>query len=176
MAPRTSKGLLLPSFQRFLLALSTLQSDTFDPSWRRKAPLHPFYIQGGPFSLPFVRLRESGLNAECSGVLQTAMTAPMFTVLRREQIPDESLKPPDMVQGKRVLVTGSSTGIGEQIAYEFARMGAHLIITARREKQLKEVRTPRECNPKWGKKQNLWVPFKHHFPSHHQRAPEWLPH
>ncbi|XP_006039437.2 hydroxysteroid 11-beta-dehydrogenase 1-like protein B [Alligator sinensis] len=44
-----------------------------------------------------------------------------------------------MVQGKRVLVTGSSTGIGEQIAYEFARMGAHLIITARREKQLKEV-------------------------------------
>ncbi|XP_006019896.1 hydroxysteroid 11-beta-dehydrogenase 1-like protein B [Alligator sinensis] len=45
----------------------------------------------------------------------------------------------DMVQGKRVLVTGSSTGIGEQIAYEFARMGAHLIITARREKQLKEV-------------------------------------
>ncbi|XP_019362337.1 PREDICTED: hydroxysteroid 11-beta-dehydrogenase 1-like protein B [Gavialis gangeticus] len=45
----------------------------------------------------------------------------------------------DMVQGKHVLVTGSSTGIGEQIAYEFARMGAHLIITARREKQLKEV-------------------------------------
>uniref|UniRef100_A0A8D0HKL8 Uncharacterized protein n=1 Tax=Sphenodon punctatus TaxID=8508 RepID=A0A8D0HKL8_SPHPU len=45
----------------------------------------------------------------------------------------------DIVQGKRVLVTGSSTGIGEQIAYEFARMGAHLILTARREKQLKEV-------------------------------------
>uniref|UniRef100_A0A452I3B3 Hydroxysteroid 11-beta dehydrogenase 1 like n=1 Tax=Gopherus agassizii TaxID=38772 RepID=A0A452I3B3_9SAUR len=48
-------------------------------------------------------------------------------------------KPPEMVRGKRVLVTGSSTGIGEQIAYEFARMGAHLLLTARREKQLKEV-------------------------------------
>ncbi|XP_024053801.1 hydroxysteroid 11-beta-dehydrogenase 1-like protein B [Terrapene carolina triunguis] len=45
----------------------------------------------------------------------------------------------EMVRGKRVLVTGSSTGIGEQIAYEFARMGAHLLLTARREKQLKEV-------------------------------------
>uniref|UniRef100_A0A8C8SXC8 Uncharacterized protein n=1 Tax=Pelusios castaneus TaxID=367368 RepID=A0A8C8SXC8_9SAUR len=45
----------------------------------------------------------------------------------------------EIVQGKRVLVTGSSTGIGEQIAYEFARMGAHLLLTARREKQLKEV-------------------------------------
>nr|XP_032643567.1 hydroxysteroid 11-beta-dehydrogenase 1-like protein B [Chelonoidis abingdonii] len=44
-----------------------------------------------------------------------------------------------MVRGKRVLVTGSSTGFGEQIAYEFARMGAHLLLTARREKQLKEV-------------------------------------
>ncbi|XP_009685787.1 hydroxysteroid 11-beta-dehydrogenase 1-like protein B [Struthio camelus] len=45
----------------------------------------------------------------------------------------------DMVRGKRVLVTGSSTGIGEQIAYEFSRLGAHLILTARREQQLKEV-------------------------------------
>ncbi|KAJ6659042.1 hypothetical protein lerEdw1_019344, partial [Lerista edwardsae] len=45
----------------------------------------------------------------------------------------------EMVQGKRVLVTGSSTGIGEQIAYEFARMGAHVMVTARSEKRLQEV-------------------------------------
>ncbi|KAJ7309593.1 hypothetical protein JRQ81_007646 [Phrynocephalus forsythii] len=45
----------------------------------------------------------------------------------------------DMVQGKRVLVTGSSTGIGEQIAYDFARMGAQVVVTARREKRLQEV-------------------------------------
>ncbi|XP_062446092.1 hydroxysteroid 11-beta-dehydrogenase 1-like protein B [Rhea pennata] len=45
----------------------------------------------------------------------------------------------DMVRGKRVLVTGSSTGIGEQIAYEFSRLGAHVILTARREEQLKQV-------------------------------------
>nr|XP_013800293.1 PREDICTED: hydroxysteroid 11-beta-dehydrogenase 1-like protein B [Apteryx mantelli mantelli] len=45
----------------------------------------------------------------------------------------------DMVRGKRVLVTGSSTGIGEQVAYEFSRLGAHVILTARRKQQLKQV-------------------------------------
>ncbi|XP_053325873.1 LOW QUALITY PROTEIN: hydroxysteroid 11-beta-dehydrogenase 1-like protein A [Spea bombifrons] len=48
-----------------------------------------------------------------------------------------------MVYGKRVLVTGSSTGIGEQIAYQFAQMGAHLVLTARREQRLQEV--TRKC-------------------------------
>ncbi|XP_007440169.1 hydroxysteroid 11-beta-dehydrogenase 1-like protein A [Python bivittatus] len=45
----------------------------------------------------------------------------------------------EMVRGMRVLVTGSSSGIGEQMAYEFARMGAHLMLTARRENRLQEV-------------------------------------
>ncbi|KAL7983147.1 hypothetical protein Chor_000009 [Crotalus horridus] len=45
----------------------------------------------------------------------------------------------EMVRGKRVLVTGSSSGIGEQMAYEFARMGAHLMLTSRREEQLQKV-------------------------------------
>ncbi|XP_075048556.1 hydroxysteroid 11-beta-dehydrogenase 1-like protein A isoform X2 [Mixophyes fleayi] len=44
-----------------------------------------------------------------------------------------------MIRGKRVLVTGSSTGIGEQIAYKFAEMGAHVMLTARRAPQLQEV-------------------------------------
>ncbi|KAM9461123.1 hydroxysteroid 11-beta-dehydrogenase 1-like protein [Clarias gariepinus] len=46
---------------------------------------------------------------------------------------EESLK------GMRVLVTGASTGIGEQVAYHYARMGAQIVITARREHLLKEV-------------------------------------
>ncbi|XP_077150707.1 hydroxysteroid 11-beta-dehydrogenase 1-like protein A [Ranitomeya variabilis] len=45
----------------------------------------------------------------------------------------------EMVKGKRVLVTGSSSGIGEQIAYRFSEMGAHVMLTARRAKQLQEV-------------------------------------
>uniref|UniRef100_A0A0B8RZ77 11-beta-hydroxysteroid dehydrogenase 1 n=1 Tax=Philothamnus irregularis TaxID=1899461 RepID=A0A0B8RZ77_9SAUR len=46
---------------------------------------------------------------------------------------------PEMLKGKRVIVTGASTGIGEQIAYHLARMGSHLLITARTEVQLQQV-------------------------------------
>lgn len=46
---------------------------------------------------------------------------------------------PDDVKGKRVLITGASTGIGEQMAYHYARLGADVMVTARRENRLKEV-------------------------------------
>ncbi|XP_034270212.1 11-beta-hydroxysteroid dehydrogenase 1 isoform X1 [Pantherophis guttatus] len=46
---------------------------------------------------------------------------------------------PEMLKGKRVIVTGASTGIGEQIAYHLAQMGSHLLITARTEAQLQQV-------------------------------------
>ena len=44
-----------------------------------------------------------------------------------------------MVKGKRVLVTGASTGIGEQMAYHYAHMGAKVFITARTESKLQKV-------------------------------------
>jgi len=37
------------------------------------------------------------------------------------------------------VVTGASSGIGEQIAYQFASMGANLLVTARTEKKLEKV-------------------------------------
>ncbi|XP_007668731.1 corticosteroid 11-beta-dehydrogenase isozyme 1 isoform X2 [Ornithorhynchus anatinus] len=46
---------------------------------------------------------------------------------------------PEMLKGKRVIITGASTGIGEQIAYHLAKMGAHVVITARTEEKLKKV-------------------------------------
>ncbi|XP_051979961.1 hydroxysteroid 11-beta-dehydrogenase 1-like protein [Xyrauchen texanus] len=46
---------------------------------------------------------------------------------------EESLK------GARVLVTGASTGIGEQLSYHYARLGAQLVITARRANVLEQV-------------------------------------
>ncbi|XP_069094730.1 11-beta-hydroxysteroid dehydrogenase 1 isoform X2 [Pleurodeles waltl] len=46
---------------------------------------------------------------------------------------------PEMLRGKRVIVTGASSGIGEQMAYHLARMGAHVFITARTEEKLKKV-------------------------------------
>ncbi|KAL2089916.1 hypothetical protein ACEWY4_014604 [Coilia grayii] len=53
------------------------------------------------------------------------MSGPTFSV--------ESLK------GARILVTGASTGIGEQIAYHLAKTGAQIVITARRGNVLEQV-------------------------------------
>ncbi|XP_007569249.1 hydroxysteroid 11-beta-dehydrogenase 1-like protein isoform X2 [Poecilia formosa] len=46
---------------------------------------------------------------------------------------------PESLKGARVLVTGASSGIGEQMAYHYARFGAQIVITARREKVLQQV-------------------------------------
>ena len=45
----------------------------------------------------------------------------------------------DSVKGKYVIITGASTGIGEELAYQYARLGANIVITARREQRLHEV-------------------------------------
>ncbi|XP_064596087.1 hydroxysteroid 11-beta-dehydrogenase 1-like protein [Liolophura sinensis] len=45
----------------------------------------------------------------------------------------------ESLQGKRVIVTGASTGIGEQMAYHFCRLGAQVLVTSRREAALKKV-------------------------------------
>lgn len=46
---------------------------------------------------------------------------------------------PEMLRGKRVIVTGASKGIGEEMAYHLARMGAHVVLTARSEGALRKV-------------------------------------
>ncbi|GAB2213435.1 hypothetical protein Drorol1_Dr00021475 [Drosera rotundifolia] len=43
------------------------------------------------------------------------------------------------VAGKVILITGASSGIGEHIAYSYARRGACLALAARREDRLQEV-------------------------------------
>ncbi|OXB84432.1 UNVERIFIED_CONTAM: hypothetical protein H355_010859 [Colinus virginianus] len=45
----------------------------------------------------------------------------------------------EMLRGKRVLVTGASSGIGEQMAYHLARMGAHVLLTAWTDTKLEKV-------------------------------------
>ncbi|KAK8595770.1 hypothetical protein V6N12_064280 [Hibiscus sabdariffa] len=46
---------------------------------------------------------------------------------------------PEDVAGKVILITGASSGIGEHLAYEYARKGARLALVARREDRLTEV-------------------------------------
>jgi short-subunit dehydrogenase len=53
------------------------------------------------------------------------------------------------VNGKTVVITGASSGAGRAIALEFARMGAGIVLAARREQALAEVAD--ECNNLGGK-------------------------
>ena len=43
------------------------------------------------------------------------------------------------LNGKVVVVTGASSGIGEAMAREYAKMGAKVVMGARREEELKRV-------------------------------------
>ena len=52
---------------------------------------------------------------------------------------NSSLQTKAQVSGKRVLITGASSGIGEQVAYQYAALGANVFITARREQNLRKV-------------------------------------
>lgn len=46
----------------------------------------------------------------------------------------------EMLRGKKVIVTGASKGIGKEMAYHLAKMGAHVMVTARSEETLKKVK------------------------------------
>ena len=46
---------------------------------------------------------------------------------------------PESVRGKKVVICGASTGIGEELAYQYAKLGAQLLLVARREETLKKV-------------------------------------
>ncbi|KAH7432702.1 hypothetical protein KP509_07G035800 [Ceratopteris richardii] len=43
------------------------------------------------------------------------------------------------VRGKIILITGASSGIGEQVAYQYSKRGAVLVLVARRESRLRVV-------------------------------------
>ena len=56
----------------------------------------------------------------------------------------------DLLQNKRILITGGGTGLGKEMASHFAEHGADLYICGRRENVLKE--TAEEITKKYGVK------------------------
>ncbi|XP_078216412.1 hydroxysteroid 11-beta-dehydrogenase 1-like protein isoform X6 [Callithrix jacchus] len=46
---------------------------------------------------------------------------------------------PASLQGARVLLTGANAGVGEELAYHYARLGSHLVLTAHTEAFLQKV-------------------------------------
>ena len=48
---------------------------------------------------------------------------------------------PESLRGKKIVICGASTGIGEELAYQYAGFGAQVLLVARREEELKKVAT-----------------------------------
>jgi len=46
---------------------------------------------------------------------------------------------PDLLKGKRILVTGGGTGLGRSMAERYLELGANVVICGRREDVLKET-------------------------------------
>lgn len=57
---------------------------------------------------------------------------------------------------KVVWITGASSGIGEELAYQLAAAGARLVLSARRENELHRVR--RKCLGEYSVLRGLFVP------------------
>uniref|UniRef100_A0A8B9UEX6 Dehydrogenase/reductase SDR family member 7 n=1 Tax=Anas zonorhyncha TaxID=75864 RepID=A0A8B9UEX6_9AVES len=60
-------------------------------------------------------------------------------VLNRRKSPSQQLIKTEL-RGKVVWVTGASSGIGEELAYQLSKIGAFLAISARREDELERVK------------------------------------
>ncbi|XP_072450375.1 hydroxysteroid 11-beta-dehydrogenase 1-like protein isoform X1 [Chiloscyllium punctatum] len=73
----------------------------------------------------------------------------------------------ELLFGSRVLLTGASKGIGEQMAYHYARFGAELVITARNETRLRQVE---EKCLELGAKKVYSYPADMSFPTNPQRV------
>ena len=43
------------------------------------------------------------------------------------------------LKNRNIIITGASSGIGRQCAISFSKMGANLVLLARREEKLKEI-------------------------------------
>lgn len=52
-------------------------------------------------------------------------------------------QPEKKLRGLVVWVTGASSGIGEELAYQLAKCGSRLVLSARREDELNRVK--RQC-------------------------------
>jgi corticosteroid 11-beta-dehydrogenase isozyme 1 len=64
---------------------------------------------------------------------------PLFYILYETISPTFDGFSPSMISKKRVFIGGASSGIGEQMAYHYSKMGAHVAVLSRRKEVLEKV-------------------------------------
>ncbi|WP_319453517.1 MULTISPECIES: SDR family oxidoreductase [unclassified Mycobacterium] len=77
-------------------------------------------------------MSKSPLRRLSEGLLLASMRPPLMDTLRPRRNPVD-------LRGKRILITGASSGIGEAGAVKLAREGATIVVAARRQELLDDV-------------------------------------
>ncbi|XP_030652124.1 hydroxysteroid 11-beta-dehydrogenase 1-like protein isoform X2 [Nomascus leucogenys] len=105
-----------------------------DPRWwHHQAPTKHGWLWARPVLATSVPCPSAGPQRTMKVLLLTGLGALFFAYYWDDNFDPASL------QGARVLLTGANAGVGEELAYHYARLGSHLVLTAHTEALLQKV-------------------------------------
>ncbi|XP_032033104.1 hydroxysteroid 11-beta-dehydrogenase 1-like protein isoform X1 [Hylobates moloch] len=121
--------------------------------WHHQTPTKHGWLWARPVLATSVPCPSAGPQRTMKVLLLTGLGALFFAYYWDDNFDPASL------QGARVLLTGANAGVGEELAYHYARLGSHLVLTAHTEALLqKQVRWRGERCCRGEAHGQLWPP------------------